>query len=1111
MGDFVNLIRNKLGLEPKREKTETGKTPNEVKINRLQNEAVKPGLNPVVFAPGRWNPPHMGHGEVVNRVIEEAKKHGAPHHIVLTRTHQPATERKNGADTPNPMHPDKKLHWARTFFPHANITLAHPEKPNILHQVSDLHKQGHRHLIVVAGSDQVDNYRETLNKYNGKEGPHGFYNFDKIDVISAGEKRDPDSKGVAGVSSSKIKAAVARGKLSRNVVPPHITDKEFKQYVGDVKEGITPKGKISEQAGYPVPVIPTPGVVDPDAQYVGDDKNLETKDEKDKINLRRRTAQKRVNYTTTYEQMADPMVDVGPSAPGSLPSVKPSAFVATTNPMITGGSVQPVNARKKRMQELFGPTTPGEHGSPKYGDVMYEIPPPKKKKTFKEFFLHEDKKLVPMASSMRRDFKAMRHVVNYVAPFLNKEGLKKTKAAFKGTNIESRIDDSKDGERHDSKKEGTHFLAKDHAEHKAGTRVHITHVTHEDGTIYAHTKKHGKIPLHKIAKDPDISKGRKAPGEYGWKVEKKVATNLGSKAAKSSRHGHDFSYDVDGDGIPDVKGKIKIREKKPVVRGESKLSKAKAGIATVLWTKEKGWHYNESNQANKSMYEAFKKVRVKGEDGKHRSIIEHLNKHHPDGNSQSFSVEAPKGTTRHYLGHSDVNTLHCHDKETGNSRTYTVGNELKGAIPKMEHLDNSDIDKLDGHIRAEPQTRGVVRIAHHLKQSEMRDLSNRKSGITLEDSEHASHFLKHVTKHKKTLKEEIDPDEDDAYQGIKRGTRVIVKKDGYNVKGNVDFYDPTTKRYIISVDKFGSNLNVDADDVQPLKEFVEPDKVDDEALERYHNYLASRPDPKTGEKPTPEMIAARKRLLMHQYNKDTATIQAWQKEKEMKEEVSLVEHVKSIISEAKKYYTVPTDTPIIFGRNHPDPEAREHSKKWHEIQREMNRNAGMSNTQLKNNPNAPYEYARLAAEADHHQKEFNKRMQELKGLSEAKGRGADSKGYFRPTEQGAGLTRKGAKKFGVKTAVTTPPSKLDPKGKAAKRRKSFCARMSGMKGPMKDEKGRPTRKAMSLRRWNCEANEVLMALVEAKKMKGDPCWDNYEMVGTKQKNGREVPNCVPKK
>ena len=83
-------------------------------------------------------------------------------------------------------------------------------------------------------------------------------------------------------------------------------------------------------------------------------------------------------------------------------------------------------------------------------------------------------------------------------------------------------------------------------------------------------------------------------------------------------------------------------------------------------------------------------------------------------------------------------------------------------------------------------------------------------------------------------------------------------------------------------------------------------------------------------------------------------------------------------------------------------------------------------------------------------------------------RGEDSKGYKRSTESGAGLTRKGAKHFGIKTAVTTPPSKLKKGSKAWNRRKSFCARMGGMKGPMKDSKGRPTRKAMSLRRWHCE-------------------------------------------
>lgn len=55
----------------------------------------------------------------------------------------------------------------------------------------------------------------------------------------------------------------------------------------------------------------------------------------------------------------------------------------------------------------------------------------------------------------------------------------------------------------------------------------------------------------------------------------------------------------------------------------------------------------------------------------------------------------------------------------------------------------------------------------------------------------------------------------------------------------------------------------------------------------------------------------------------------------------------------------------------------------------------------------------------------------------------------------------------LQTAVTTPPSKLKPGSKAAKRRKSFCARMGGIKGPMKDEHGEPTRKALALRKWNC--------------------------------------------
>jgi hypothetical protein len=84
-------------------------------------------------------------------------------------------------------------------------------------------------------------------------------------------------------------------------------------------------------------------------------------------------------------------------------------------------------------------------------------------------------------------------------------------------------------------------------------------------------------------------------------------------------------------------------------------------------------------------------------------------------------------------------------------------------------------------------------------------------------------------------------------------------------------------------------------------------------------------------------------------------------------------------------------------------------------------------------------------------------------------RGADSKGLYRPTEKGAGLTRKGAKHFGIKTAVTKDPSKLDPKGEAAGRRRSYCARSRGqLKMWPKAAKDPNSRLRKARARWNCE-------------------------------------------
>jgi hypothetical protein len=72
------------------------------------------------------------------------------------------------------------------------------------------------------------------------------------------------------------------------------------------------------------------------------------------------------------------------------------------------------------------------------------------------------------------------------------------------------------------------------------------------------------------------------------------------------------------------------------------------------------------------------------------------------------------------------------------------------------------------------------------------------------------------------------------------------------------------------------------------------------------------------------------------------------------------------------------------------------------------------------------------------------------------------------TEDGAGMSAIGRKRYNKATGSNLKAPAPNPKTKVdAARRKSFCARMTGMPGPMKDEKGRPTRKAASLKRWNC--------------------------------------------
>jgi hypothetical protein len=109
----------------------------------------------------------------------------------------------------------------------------------------------------------------------------------------------------------------------------------------------------------------------------------------------------------------------------------------------------------------------------------------------------------------------------------------------------------------------------------------------------------------------------------------------------------------------------------------------------------------------------------------------------------------------------------------------------------------------------------------------------------------------------------------------------------------------------------------------------------------------------------------------------------------------------------------------------------------------------------------------VKAEKDWHKK--NDKMPKMKS-------GGSTPAWTRKAgkNQTGGLNAKGVASYRaanpgskLKMAVTTKPSKLDPNSKDAKRRKSFCARMSGMPGPVKKPNGEPTRKTLALRKWNC--------------------------------------------
>jgi len=179
--------------------TITGSPQNQIVFNPVLEEKEKSA----VVAYGRHQPfTEQGHGKVLKTVEDEAEKQGAEAHFVTSHSQETA---KNPIPTK-----DKIGYIKKVAKPTTQVYSTSKEHPNLLHVLSQLHANGVSNLTYVAGSDRLGESESLIKKYNGKKGPHGYFNFKNIKVVSSGN-RDPDAEGAEGMSGTKMRAAARAG------------------------------------------------------------------------------------------------------------------------------------------------------------------------------------------------------------------------------------------------------------------------------------------------------------------------------------------------------------------------------------------------------------------------------------------------------------------------------------------------------------------------------------------------------------------------------------------------------------------------------------------------------------------------------------------------------------------------------------------------------------------------------------------------------------------------------------------------------------------------------------------------------------------------------------
>ena len=145
------------------------------------------------FTFGRFNPPTTGHEKLIKALASQGGD------VMVFPSHSQDPKK-------NPLPVAKKIAYMKKMFPRFARNIKTSKSRTVFEIATELQKLGYTDVVMVVGSDRVKEFTSLLMKYNGVKGRHGFYDFETIKVLSAGE-RDPDAEGVEGMSASKMRAA----------------------------------------------------------------------------------------------------------------------------------------------------------------------------------------------------------------------------------------------------------------------------------------------------------------------------------------------------------------------------------------------------------------------------------------------------------------------------------------------------------------------------------------------------------------------------------------------------------------------------------------------------------------------------------------------------------------------------------------------------------------------------------------------------------------------------------------------------------------------------------------------------------------------------------------